>query len=174
MYRIDWNQHGWIESKVNDNCAASNEGDCLMTNFPCTRLNAHTLCRSLPIALAVGGLAFASARAYAVDADSLNPVQLDPITVIAPSVKIVGRDASTGAPIEKLTFSAEVRADPAALRTEYGALMLEYSVRDAARNLCNKADPFTVDDGTCYQKTVQSTQPQVDAAIARARSNVKS
>lgn len=143
-----------------------------MTNFSCTRLNA--LPRSLPVALAVGGLAFAGARAYAADADSLDPVQLDPITVIAPSVKIVGRDASTGAPIENATFSAEVRADPAALRTEYGALMLDYSVRDAARNLCNEADPFIVDDATCYQKTVRSAQPQVDAAIARARSNVKS
>jgi UrcA family protein len=143
-----------------------------MTNVTSTRLNA--LCRSLPVALAVGGLAFASARAYAANTDSLNPVQLDPITVIAPAVKIVGRDAATGAPIENVTVSAQVQADPAALGTEYGALMLEYSVRDAARNLCINADPFTVDDGTCYQKSIQSAQPQVDAAIARARSNLKS
>jgi UrcA family protein len=143
-----------------------------MTDLPCTRLN--PLCRRLPVALAVGGLAFAGARAYAVDADSLNPVQLDPITVIAPSVKILGRDASTGASIENVAFSAEVRADPAALRTEYGALMLRYSVRDAARNLCNEADPFTADDGTCYQGAVRSAEPQVEAAIARARSHVKS
>jgi UrcA family protein len=133
----------------------------------------NTLCRSLPFAFAVGALAFASARAHAAVPDPLNPVQLDPITVIAPAAKIVGRDAATGAPIEDVTVSARVQADSVALATNYGALMLEYSVRDAARKVCTEVDPFAEDGGTCFQKVVEFAQPQVDAAIARARSSLK-
>jgi hypothetical protein len=62
--------------------------------------------RSLPVAFAVGALAFARARAHAAVAEPLDPVQLDPITVIAPAAKIVGRDAATGAPIEDVTLTA--------------------------------------------------------------------
>ena len=141
-----------------------------MNYFTSVRLNG--LCRSLPVALAAGALAFASASAHAAVADPLDPVQLDPITVIAPAAKIVGRDAATGAPIQDVMFTARVQADPVALTTNYGALMLEYSVRDAARKVCTETDPFAPDDGTCFQKAVESAQPQVDAAIARARSSL--
>jgi UrcA family protein len=130
----------------------------------CTRLG------PLAIAGVAAGFALASVGASAADSDPLDPVQLAPITVIAPSVQVVGRDAATGAPIEQVTVTAQVAADPVALRTEYGALMLEYSVRDAARKACYEADPLTPDDGTCYRNAVASAQPQVDAAISQARS----
>jgi hypothetical protein len=58
------------------------------------------------------------------------------------------------------------------LRTNYGALMLNYSVLDAARKACTEADPLEDDDGTCVHDAVEAAKPEVDAAIARARSNL--
>ena len=138
-----------------------------------TSIRVNTLGRILPVAFAVGAIALVSARAHAADADQLDPVQLDTITVSAPAVKVVDRDAASGAPIEQVTITARVQADPAALRTNYGALMLNYSVLDAARKACTAADPLEDDDGTCVHDAVESAKPQVDAAIARARSSLK-
>jgi len=132
-----------------------------------TSIRVNILGRILPVAFAVGAIALVSARAHAADPD-----QLDPITVSAPAVKIVDRDAATGAPIEQVTITARVQADPAALKTNYGALMLNYSVLDAARKACTAADPLADDDGTCVHDAVESAKPQVDAAIARARSSL--
>ena len=137
-----------------------------------TSIRVNTLGRILPVAFAAAAIALVSGRALAADSDQLNPVQLDPITVSAPATKIVDRDAATGAPIEEVTITARVQADPAALRTRYGALMLNYSVLEAARRACTAADPFTDDDGTCVNDAVKSAQPQVNAAIARARSSL--
>jgi UrcA family protein len=136
-----------------------------------TSIRVNILGRMLPVAFAAGAIALVSARAHAADADQFDPVQLDPITVSAPAVKIVDRDAATGAPIEQVTTTARVVADPAALRTNYGALMLNYSVRDAARKVCTAADPIADDNGTCIHDAIESAKPQVDAAIARARSS---
>jgi UrcA family protein len=141
-----------------------------------TSIRVNILGRILPVAFAVGAIALVSARAHAADPDQLDPVQLDPITVSAPAAKIVGRDSATDAPIEQVTTTARVQADPAALRTNYGALMLNYSVLDAARKACTAADPLAdaYDDGTCVHDAVESAKPQVDAAIARARSSLTS
>jgi UrcA family protein len=137
-----------------------------------TSIRVNILGRILPVAFAVGAIALVSARAHAADFDQLDPVQLDPITVSAPAVKIVDRDAASGAAIEQVTITARVQADPAALRTNYGALMLNYSVLEAARKACTTADPLVDDDGTCVHDAVESAKPQVDAAIARARSSL--
>jgi UrcA family protein len=137
-----------------------------------TSIRVNILGRILPVAFAVGVIALVSARAHAADPDQLDPVQLDPITVSAPATKIVDRDTATGAPIEQVTITARVQADPAALKTNYGALMLNYSVLDAARKACTAADPLADDDGTCVHDAVESAKPQVDAAIARARSSL--
>jgi UrcA family protein len=139
-----------------------------------TSIRPNILGRILPVAFAAGAIALLSARAHAADSDPLNPVQLDQITVSAPAVKVVGRDAATNAPIEQVTVAASVQADPAALRTNYGALMLNYSVLDAARKACAAPDPVadSDDDGTCVHDAVESAKPQVDAAIARARSGL--
>lgn len=138
-----------------------------------TSIRVNTLGRILPVAFAAAAIALVSGRALAADADQLNPVQLDPITVAAPAAKVVDRDAATGAPIEDVTITARVQADPAALKTNYGALMLNYSVLDAARKACSEADPFAddVDDQACVHDAVEAAKPQVDAAIARARSS---
>ena len=137
-----------------------------------TSIRGNVLGRILPVAFAAGAIALLSGRAHAADPNGLDPVQLDPITVSAPAVKIVDRDSATGATIEQVTITARVQADPAALRTNYGALMLNYSVLDAARKACTAADPFEEDDGTCVRDAVESAKPQVDAAIARARSSL--
>ncbi len=137
-----------------------------------TSIRVNILDRFLPLAFAAGAIALVSARAHA--ADSLDPVQLDPIAVSAPAVKVIDSDLASGAPVEQVTITARVHADPAALRTNYGALMLNYSVRDAARKACTA--PVAIveedDDGTCVHDAVEAAKPQVDAAIARARSNV--
>jgi UrcA family protein len=137
-----------------------------------TSIQVNPLSRSLPMALAVGALALMSARAHAADPDSLNPVQLDPITVSAPAENIVGR-GEVGTPIEEVTSTARVQVDPKALTTEYGVLMLNYSVRDAARQVC-LSDERLADDTTCVKKAIEAAKPQVEAAIAQARSNLKS
>jgi hypothetical protein len=59
----------------------------------------------------------------------------------APAAKMVDRDPATGASIDQVTIAARVQADPAALRANYGALMLNYSVLDAARKACAAVDP---------------------------------
>jgi UrcA family protein len=137
-----------------------------------TPIRVNILGRILPVAFAVGAIALVSARAHAADLDQIDPVQLDPITVSASAAKIVDSDTLTGAPIEQVTITARVQADPAALRTNYGALMLNYSVLDAARKACTAADRLASDDGTCVHDAVESAKPQVDAAIARARSSL--
>src|SRR5260221_6920931 len=99
-----------------------------------TSIQMNPLSRSLPMALAVGALALMSVRVHAADPDLLNPVQLDPITVSAPAENVVGRE-DVGTPIEEVTSTARVQVDPKALMTEYDALMLNYSVRDASRQV---------------------------------------
>jgi UrcA family protein len=136
-----------------------------------TSIRVNILGRILPVAFAAGAIALVSVRAHAADPDQIDPVQLDQITVSAPAAKIVDRDAATAAPIWEVTITARVQADPAALRTNYGALMLNYSVLDAARKACTAADPLVDDGGTCVHDAVESAKPQVDAAIARARSS---
>jgi UrcA family protein len=141
-----------------------------MTHLTSIRVN--ILGRILPVAFVVGAIALVSGRAHAAAPDQLDPVQLDPITVSAPAVKIVDRDAASGVQTEQVTITARVQADPAALRTEYGALMLNYSVLDAARKACTEADPLADEDRTCVQDAVKAAKPQVEAAIARARSSL--
>jgi len=141
-----------------------------MTHLTSNRVN--ILGRILPVVFAVGAIALVSARAHAAAPDQFDPVQLDQITVSAPAVKILDHDAATNAPIEQVTITARVQADAAALRTNYGALMLNYSVLEAARQACNGPIPLVDDDGACVHDAVESAKPQVDAAIARARSSL--
>jgi UrcA family protein len=139
-----------------------------------TSIQMNPLGRSMPVAFAVGALALMCARAHAADPGSLNPVQLDPITVSVPAEDIVGREP-TGTPIEQVTTTARIQVDPASLTTEYGVLMLNYSVLDAARKACSADESFALDqDSACVQKAAEAAKPQVEAAIARARGSQKS
>jgi UrcA family protein len=118
----------------------------------------------LPVALALGALAFVSAGAQAADYDE--------IAISAPSVKIIGHDDATNAPIEEYSEKASVKFDPVTLTTNSGVALLKDSVFDAALKACNSVSlPLSEDDdGTCLRDAVKSAQPQIDAAVTRARS----
>jgi UrcA family protein len=128
-----------------------------------TSIRAILLRRSLPIAFAMGALAIMSARAHADD--------LDQVTISAPTVKTIGHETPGLAPIKEATATARVQIDPVTLTTNSGVALLKDSVLDAARKVCDAADPSTPDDGTCVLAAVKSAKPQIDAAVARARSS---
>lgn len=118
----------------------------------------------LSAALALGALAFISTGAQAAD--------LDEVTISAPNVQTVGRDAATGAPIEEVTKRATIKVDPVTLTTNSGVALIKDSVVATAHKICDSIDPLTSDDGTCVSSAVKSALTQVDAAAARARSTV--
>jgi UrcA family protein len=122
----------------------------------------------LPVALALGALAFMSAGAQAADPDE--------ITISAPNVTTVGRDAATGAPIEEVTKKASIKFDPVTLTTNSGVTLLKDSVFEAALKICNSISLSVSDDddNTCIRGAVKSAQAQVDAAVARSRSTTNS
>jgi UrcA family protein len=130
-----------------------------MTTFSHSR----TFRSRLPVALALGALAFMSAGAQAADPDQ--------VTISAPSVKTVGRDAATGAPIEDITRKVSIKFDPVTLTTNSGVTLLEDSVFESALQVCDSIgiSMSDDDDGACVRNAVKSAQGQVDAAIARAR-----
>jgi UrcA family protein len=120
--------------------------------------------KSLPLVLAIGALSVLSARAHAAD--------FDKITLSAPVVKTIGYEEQTAAPIQETTVTARVTADDPGLTTNSGVALLRASVLDAARKACEAANPFDPDGGACVQTAVKAAQPQINAAIARARSNL--
>jgi UrcA family protein len=124
---------------------------------------ANILRTGLAVALAVGALSVLSVPAQAAEPDE--------ITISAPAVKIVGRDYATNAPIEQHTVTAKVVTDPVTLTTNSGVALLKDSVVEAAREACETAAPLDSYDSTCVFEAVKSAQPQVNAAIARARSS---
>lgn len=115
----------------------------------------------LPVAFAIGALTMLSSLARAADSDE--------ITISAPKVTVVGRDAATGAPIEETTREARIAVDSATLTTDSGIALLNEKVRLTAVQICDSIDPLTEDDGTCVRKAVRSAQAQVNAVIARAK-----
>ena len=128
-----------------------------------TSIDSNILRSGLSAVLAIGALAVLSASVHAAE--------LDPITIFAPTEKTVGHDPATGAPIKEVGAKARIAADPETLRTDSGVVLLKDRVFEAASKACYAADPLTQDDGTCVQKAVKAAQPQVNAAIARARNN---
>ncbi|MEA3180608.1 MAG: hypothetical protein QOI59_4131 [Gammaproteobacteria bacterium] len=131
-----------------------------MLTFDRTR----TLRNRLPVALALGALAFVSAGAQAADYDD--------ITISAPTVRTIGHDDATDAPNAEYSEKASVKFDPVTLTTNSGVALLKDSVFHAALKVCNSISlPLSQDDnGTCVRDAVKSAQPQIDAAVARARS----
>jgi UrcA family protein len=120
----------------------------------------------LPVALVLGALAFMSAGAQADEPD-----RVDQVTISAPSVKTVGHDEATGAPIEEVAKQASIKFDPVTLTTNSGVALLKDSVFESALRICNSIGlPMSDDDGgACVRDAIKSAQAQVDAAIVRAR-----
>ena len=125
-------------------------------------LRAKALRASLP-AVAIVALAF-TAGARAED--------LDQMTVDGPVVKTVGFDIRTLAPIEQVTVTAHVAADPETLTYPSGVALFNDEIREAAYKACAAADPLHPDDGTCARKAIEAAKPQVAAAVAQAKSDV--
>jgi len=118
------------------------------------------------LAFAVGGLVLSWASAHATTVETL-----DPVTISAPAVKVVGRERLTNAPLQQTRISAHVGFKPVTLTTNSGVALLRDSVRNAAFRVCAALGPDSL--GTCVIRAEQSAQPQVDAAITRARSATK-
>jgi UrcA family protein len=84
-------------------------------------------------------------------------------------VRTIGYDSATGAPIQEVTARARVRFNPVILTTHSGVALLHDDVAEAARSACESIDPLD-GDGACVRGAIESAQPQVTAAITRARS----
>jgi UrcA family protein len=119
--------------------------------------------RPLCIALACGTLGVLSSGAYA---DAADPAA---ITVTAPRQKTVGRDYATNAPIVEVTDSARVPFVLVTLTTNSGVALLKDRVYTAARQMCANLDPTDPHDGSCFRQAIEQAQPQIDAAIVRAK-----
>jgi UrcA family protein len=132
-------------------------------NFSTVAIHPNTLRSGLSVALAIGALAVLSTRAHAAE--------FDPITVSAPTVETMGYDFALEGPIEKTTVTARIAVDAQTLTMDSGVTLLQDRVLEAANQACSAADPFTLDDDTCVREAVRAAQPQVDAAIARARNS---
>lgn len=118
--------------------------------------------RYVPVALAFGVLSLAAVSARAAS--------LDPIMISGPTHKVVGQDSVTGAPVEEVTATTVVKLDPVTLTSNSGVALLKHRVRVAALDACESVASLSLDEG-CVIRAVQSARPEVDAAIARARSN---
>jgi hypothetical protein len=126
-------------------------------------IDSNILRSGLSAVLAIGALAVLSASVHAAE--------LDPITISAPTEKTVGHEYATVAPIEEVTAKARIAADSETLRNDSGVVLLKDRVLEAAYKACNEAARLTQDDdGTCVREAVKAAQPQVNAAIAHARS----
>lgn len=118
---------------------------------------------SLAMTLAATALTVMNAGARADD--------LDPITVSPPAVTTVGRDMLTEAPVDDVTVNARIAVDTETLRNDSGVVLLKDRVQEAAEKACEAADRYAEnDDDTCIHDAVKAAQPQVTAAIAKARS----
>ena len=115
----------------------------------------------LPVMFAFGALALFGARAYAAD--------LPEVTISAPSVKTIDRDAATGAPIQEVTETARVTVDSITLTTNSGVALLKDKVLETAQRLCSSMDPVSdEDEGSCVREAVKSAQTQIEADVAQA------
>jgi UrcA family protein len=131
-------------------------------NIPTASKRMSTLRTHMTIASAIAAFALMSARAHAAD--------LDQVTVDGPVVKTIGRDLTTGAPIERVTVTARVATDPETLTYPSGVVLFNDNVREAARKACAAADPTRADDNACVRKAIEDAKPQIAAAIAHAKS----
>jgi len=121
----------------------------------------HALRSSMPIII-IG--AFVVVGVQAAD--------LKEVTVIAPTIKTVGRDAS-GAPIHQVTASARVQYNPIMLTTNSGRALLQYKISQVAQKLCREIGNVAIntaeDEGTCVKRAVDGTKVQLAAAMAQQK-----
>lgn len=118
---------------------------------------------------ACGALAGATLLMGTVAFSLANADEITSITVSAPKVKIVERGPGTRTAIEQVTISAGVQYDPVTLTTNSGVALLKNGVEQAALRVCRAADPGAPEDTQCVRNATHAAQPQIEAAVARAR-----
>jgi len=106
----------------------------------------------------------------ALVATGVQAAELPEVTVTAPSVKSMGRDA-TGVPLRQASATARIRYSPIMLTTYSGRALLQDKVTEVARGLCRQLDTVGVvptdDESACVQRAMKGAKMQIAAAIAR-------
>jgi hypothetical protein len=112
---------------------------------------------------------------FASSAQAAEPTQ--EITIVGTRVEHIPYDASVRGPVQEVTVTARVPANLDVLTLNSGVALLQDSVRDAALQACLAADPnaTATSDVTmdCVHQAVRHAQPQIDALVAKARSEAK-
>ena len=125
---------------------------------------------SLPIVFALGAL-----TAFGSYAQAAEPAQ--EITITGTRVERIPYDVTVRRSAKEVTVGASVPANLDVLTLNSGVALLQDSVRDAALKACLAADPratATADVTTdCVHRAVREAQPQIDALVAKARSDAK-
>ena len=106
-----------------------------------------------------------------VGAIAANADEIQVITVSAPQVKIMAHGPGPTSATEQVTVTARVQYDPVTLTTNSGVALLKDGVEQVARRVCRAADPNAPEDRNCIRNATDGAQPQIDAAVARARAN---
>jgi len=114
----------------------------------------------IPLIIAIGALSVAGVEA----------ADLAEVTVSAPTIKTVGRDA-TGTPIRQLSGTVRVQYNPIMLTTNSGRALLDDEVAQVARTLCsaNGAFPNADDQWNCVDRAIKVAKMQLDAASAQLK-----
>ena len=131
-------------------------------------MNSKTLMR---IGAATASAGAAVMLLAAIDVSLARAAEGDEITVTAPATKVIGRAPGANNPITQVTVTARVQYDPVTLTTNSGVALLKDGVLDAARRICRAADPGAPQDNECVRQATSSAQPQIDAAVAKARAH---
>lgn len=121
------------------------------------------------LSIAFSMSAFALFGNYAQAAQSTQEV-----TISGTQVENIPYDFSVRRPVQEVSVTARVPANLDVLTLNSGVALLKDDVREAARKVCLMADPNAspTSDATidCVREAVRNAQPQIDALVARARS----
>jgi UrcA family protein len=111
---------------------------------------------------------FAGAAALSVPASAQDT---ESITVNAP--RFHGQAARLNGPLEKVSYTGEVRYDDLNLRTRHGARELRLRVRDEAQDVCTRiAEVYPVREApgtSCYKTALSDGLIHANEAIRDAR-----
>lgn len=123
--------------------------------------------RILCSAFAIGALAFFGTAAQAAE-------PTPEITITGTQVKTIPYDFATRRPVEQVNVTARVPVELDTLTLNSGVALLKYNVRQAAEKVCMAGDPgeSATSDVTmdCVHRALDDAQPQINALVARARS----
>lgn len=99
------------------------------------------------------------------------------ITITGSHVKTIPYDFVTRRPAEQVNVTASVPVELDTLTLNSGVALLKYNVRQAARRACMVGDPgesATADvTADCIHRALDDAQPQIDALVAKARTEAR-